>query len=315
MILNRSHAPWAFLVLLVSAGCGVLYLANFHPALLPFHVALPPQFGPVPPIRNTVGGTPLGLIFGIVALLIFLFASALGIRKKKRRWPIGHVQLWLKAHIWLSILTIPLVLFHCGFRHGGAMPTVLLVLYSIVMASGFFGLGMQQIMPRIMTEKLPREVVYEEIPYLRKQLIETALTLRRELRTSARKAAEPILVTAGTSHGAAPAAPSEDSSEQAIADFLDTEGLQFLHSRSTRGQRLEDRKVSDDVFRLLRLNVSPKWYSRVDEVQMWCEDRRCMDVQVRLQHWLHGWLLFHVPVSFALLVMTFWHAYITLIYL
>ena len=112
-------------------------------------------------------------------------------------------------------------------------------------------------------------------------------------------------------------APSEDSSEQAIADFLaDTEGLQFLHSRSTRGQRLENRKVSDDVFRLLKLNVSQKWYSKVwMEVQMWCEDRRCMDVQVRLQHWLHGWLLFHVPVSYALLVMTFWHAYITLVYL
>ena len=161
MILNRSHAPWAFFVLLVSAGCGVLYLANFHPALLPFRVTLPPQFGPVPPIRNTVGGTPLGLIFGSVALLIFLFASALGIRKKKRRWPIGHrAALAQGPHLASPVLTIPLVLFHCGFRHGGTMPTVLLAVYAIVMVSGFFGLGMQQIMPRVMTEKLPREVVY-----------------------------------------------------------------------------------------------------------------------------------------------------------
>ena len=56
-----------------------------------------PLLGEAPPLRNTYGGTPLGLIFGSVAFLIFLFASALGIRKKQRTWPIGSVQFWLKA--------------------------------------------------------------------------------------------------------------------------------------------------------------------------------------------------------------------------
>jgi len=30
---------------------------------------------------------------------------------------------------------------------------------------------------------------------------------------------------------------------------------------------------------------------------------------------LHGWLIIHVPISFVLLVWTFWHAYITWGYL
>ena len=33
-----------------------------------------------------------------------------------------------------------------------------------------------------------------------------------------------------------------------------------------------------------------------------------MDIQTRLQHWLHGWLLIHVPVSMLLIVVTLWHA-------
>ena len=87
---------------LASAVCGVLFVANFFPHRLPFAFALPAFLGPSPPLRHTYGGTPLGLIFGAVAFLIFLFAAALGIRKKKRTWPIGNVQWWLKAHLWLN---------------------------------------------------------------------------------------------------------------------------------------------------------------------------------------------------------------------
>ena len=40
-----------------------------------------------------------------------------------------------------------------------------------------------------------------------------------------------------------------------------------------------------------------------------------MDLQLRLHHWMHGWLLIHVPTSFALLVVTAWHAWIAVSYL
>jgi hypothetical protein len=141
MRLDRSHIPWAVLILVASGVAGLLFVANFFPYLLPFSFPLSERwFGPVPPVRHTYGGTPLGLVFGTLAFLIFLFASALGIRKKKRLWRIGNVQTWLKAHIWLTIFTVPLVLFHCGFKWGGPHTTTLLVLYILVMASGFSAL-------------------------------------------------------------------------------------------------------------------------------------------------------------------------------
>jgi hypothetical protein len=45
-----------------------------------------------------------------------------------------------------------------------------------------------------------------------------------------------------------------------------------------------------------------------------CEEKRQLDDQVRLHHWLHGWLLVHLPLSAALLLLAFVHALIALRY-
>ncbi|MHA3770857.1 hypothetical protein ACXR0O_04895 [Verrucomicrobiota bacterium sgz303538] len=325
MILNRRHIPWALFTLLASLVAAVFYLANFHPQWLPFKFELPPQFGPIPPVRNTVGGTPLGVVFGSLSLLIFLFAAALGIRKKRRLWRIGNPQMWLRAHIWLTILTIPLILFHSGFKSGGPMTTAVMVLYSIVMVSGFWGLAMQQFMPRLMTESLPREVVFEQIPHVRGMLVEAAEKFRAEMQNAAKaatevKAAPAAVAPEGEGSVAVTAVPAVDleKADQSIPllrEFLDEECLRYLKARRGERHRLGDQKVSDDVFRLLKLNVAEKYHAQVDDMRSWCDDRRLMDLQTKLHHWLHGWLLVHVPLSFALLVLTIWHAWIALTFL
>ena len=78
--------------------------------------------------------------------------------------------------------------------------------------------------------------------------------------------------------------------------------------------RLNNSRFSDDTFRFLKLRVAAAYRSRVEEMQGWCDERRLLDRQVHLQHWLHGWLFVHVPFSFLLLLLTFWHAYVTLFY-
>ena len=60
------------------------------------------------------------------------------------------------------------------------------------------------------------------------------------------------------------------------------------------------------------MRVAAAYRVRVEEMQGWCDERRLLDLQTRMQHWLHGWLLVHVPLSFLLLLMTVWHAFVTL---
>ena len=177
-IVNRAHLPWFVFVVIATIFAAWLYIGNFSPQSLPSALQLPRVFVQKPVEYRNAGGTPLGLIFGSIALAIFVFAALLGVRKKVVLWRIGTVQRWLRAHIWLTLLTIPLVILHTGFRLGGAMTTLIVVLYIVVMVSGIYGLVLQHYMPTIMLERLPAESVYEQIPHIRAQLVAAATKMR-----------------------------------------------------------------------------------------------------------------------------------------
>src|SRR4051812_48411156 len=289
MLINRSHIPWFLLVLIATLVAGLLYFANFHPARVPFF-KLPSIFGPVPPVRNTVGGTPLGLIFGITSFSIFLIAAGLGIRKKRRLWPIGHVQTWMRAHIWLTTLTIPLILFHCGFHFGGPMTTTLMVLYLVVMVSGFWGLALQQFMPSLMARRLPQEAVFEAIPHVRAELVEAAEKLWRELAPGGRKpergvheGTEPHLQEGGSAVSVLVApmaeADTDAQSRKSISEFLHDQVFPYLQAENGRRHRLANARLAEGELRALKLACSPKWQPQVGLMEQWVFDRRNLDSQ------------------------------------
>ncbi len=478
-IFNRAHVPWAVFVLLATLFALWIYLGNFDPEMLPSGLRLPRGLIQKPSEHRSVGGTPIGLVFGSIALAIFIFAALLGVRKKLVLWRIGTVQRWLRAHIWLTFLTIPLVIFHSGFRLGGPMTTFLIVLYIIVMISGIYGLALQHQMPRIMMERLPAESVYEQIPHIRGQLHAAAKKMRDSFKpvpppsakitdagapaASAAKAVTagstpmasttgelstptaraktavgstitaesveipappktpgamagdpasaksapviaagserekppetmgtptarvpegtvvppgtekvtgvapaeviPRAITPPTPLVAASAAPAEKTSpaaigepvaraadpdsakptaatlatkgatvgapkpggkaiapasdlasEAALLDFLDRQILPYLAAKRGDRMRLGNARFSEDTIRFVKLRVAEGYRERVEEIQGWCDERRMLDLQTKLHHWLHGWIFLHAPVSFLLLMGTIWHAFVTLFY-
>ena len=184
-ITNWKHFPWFVFVILATVAACLLYLGNFHPDRMPAGIRLPPSLIQTPTEHQTVGGTPLGLAFGAISLGIFVFAALLSLRKKIPLWRVGTVQRWLRAHIWLTFLTIPLILLHSGFRLGGPMTTLLMGLYALVMVSGIYGLVLQHLMPRLMKERLPAETVFEQIPHIRAQLCVAAEKMRDSFKPAA----------------------------------------------------------------------------------------------------------------------------------
>ena len=322
MIINRQHWGWAAFVILASAAAALLYVGEFHPERLSFRVQLPPNLHrDVRETGRSVGGTPLGLIYGSVAAAIFVFAALLGIRRKRPTLKVGRLQLWLKAHIWLTLLTVPLILLHCGFSSGSPMTRWLLVIYGIVMVSGVYGLALQHFLPRLMKEQVPLETIFEQIPHIRNQLREMADELRKSLEPAPVPAtATPAPATAGAAVAVAEPATAvvteaaPDSSVQVLKQFLEEAALPYLNAH--RGDRLllGSQRVSDDQFRLLKISVGAEWQSKVEQLQAWCDERRQLDLQTKLQHWLHGWLLVHIPFSVILLIFTAWHAVAALFY-
>jgi hypothetical protein len=336
-IFNRAHVPWFLFVLIGTAAAVWIYAGNFLPDRLPPALSLPGVLTQSPSGHRNAGGTPVGLILGSIAFAIFIFAGLLGIRKRLLRLRVGSVQSWMRAHIWLTLLTIPLVVLHSGFRLGGPMTILLVVLYVIVMISGIYGLILQHRIPRVMQERVPVETIYEQIPHVKRKLCTAAQSLRKSFDTpgsskilaaaAARTAdalglaeaseygtANPVrdAVTAAVSIEQIAPAPDQES-ENALLDFLDQQVLPYLCSRRGR-LGLAQTQFSNDAFRFVKLHVAVPYRGLVEEIQSWCDERRMLDLQTKLHRWLHAWLFVHVPISFVLIILTGWHAFVTLFY-
>ena len=120
---------------------------------------------------------------------------------------------------------------------------------------------------------------------------------------------QPIAKPSGLVKGVA---ATDADSEVALLDFLDRQIIPYLSAR--RGDRLLFGKArfSEDTFRFVKLRVTEAYRDRVEEIQSWCDERRMLDLQAKLHHWLHAWLFVHAPFSFLLLMLVFWHAFVTL---
>ena len=373
-IFNRSHVPWLIFVVLATIAASWVYVGNFHPRRLPAGLGLPPSLVQKPSEHRSVGGTPLGLTYGAIAFAIFIFATLFSVRKRVVLWRLGTLQRWMRSHIWLTLLTIPLVLLHSGFRLGGPMTTLLMALYVIVMVSGIYGLALQHQMPHIMKERLPAETVFEQIPHIREQVVIAAEKMRDSFKPAPPKktdagapAPSPVkTVTSGSTpmastvgHMSTPtaraktvvgstiiaaavspsppaaigtemkseaplprsvarakpaAAEGDADSEAVLVEFLERQVLPYLKAKRGERFRLGNSRFSDDTFRFVKLRVPEVYRARVEEIQAWCDERRMLDLQTKLHHWLHAWLFVHVPFSFLLLMLTAWHAFVTLFY-
>src|SRR5258706_1211486 len=157
MRIDRTHRPW-WMFTLIALGIGAAVYVLY---------AVRSPGGPR-------GGNALGLTFGIAGYTLMLFAGLLGARKKVPVCRIGRAQTWMRGHLWLGLLSLPLILFHGGFAFRGPLTALLMLLFVIVVVSGVVGAALQHYLPRIMTKQVPMETIYEEIPRVRAQLREEA---------------------------------------------------------------------------------------------------------------------------------------------
>jgi len=256
------------------------------------------------------GGSAIGLTFGIVGSAFMVFSGLLAGRKKLPVWRLGRAQTWMRGHLWLGLLSLPIVLFHGGFRFGGPLTSVLMVLLIIVVASGVFGAALQHYMPHMMTIQVPSETIFEQVDHVREQLVADADRL-------AGAASGPTDVIASAGGGmiatAEPAVALEEGTE-ALRSFYMREMRPFLQSHGARHQLLSDKERAHSTFEGLRTLLPAEAHDVTRKLEQICEEERQLRRQVTLHHWLHGWLMMHIPLSLALLLLGCVHAIVALRY-
>jgi hypothetical protein len=149
LIIDRTQRTWAALSIATCAIATGVYVIYAMTSL-----------------NGPSGGSLTGLIFGIIAAAMMIFAGLLAVRRRYPAARLGSAQFWLRGHLWIGTLTVPFALFHAGFGWGGRLELLLWLLFFAVVLSGFWGLALQQILPRMMLEQIPRETFLEQIPHL-----------------------------------------------------------------------------------------------------------------------------------------------------
>ncbi|HTZ95056.1 MAG TPA: hypothetical protein VMB18_01580 [Terriglobales bacterium] len=281
----------------------------------------------IPYVRSSPQGpdgrSAMGLIYGSVGSAFMLFAGLLGARKKKPIWRVGRAQSWMRGHLWLGTLSFPIILFHSGFHFGVGLTRFLMWLFVIVFISGICGAVLQHYMPRVTTQRVPMETIYEQIGSVREQLVKEASAIVEEtsaaLLGSVEEASElqrATAASAGTMGGLTVASglQVDESANNELREFFGREMEPFLNAAGSRGLALGNRDRSRSMFQQLRLMLPPNLHSAVDDLENICEEKRELDQQTRYHRILHGWLLVHIPFSYAVLLLGAIHAVTALKY-
>jgi len=327
MRLDSTQRSWFF----ISVAIFVLSLAIYIPYTLTS-------------AKGPTGGSAFGLAFGFVGFAFMLFAAALGARKRVPTWRLGRAQAWMRGHLWLGFLALPLILFHGGFHFGGTLTLILMWLLILTVASGVFGAALQNYLPRMMTKDVPLETIYDEIGHIRRLLHEEAdhameslcgplgftykseeagqraggFTAMRALTASTVALRTSAAVSAGASVATAVAAAPEiillnDEQSAPLRRFYCGELRPYLvHPK--RRQSLSDAGRARSSFNAVRTLVPPSAHATIADLEDICDEARQLFLQERMHHWLHGWLLVHIPLSLALILLGAVHAVMALRY-
>lgn len=149
MLIDGGHKAWFWTTLGLLAAASGAYAVYARTAL-----------------DGPRGGSVPGLLFGVAGSALMIYAGLISARKKAPTWQVGSAQTWLRGHLWLGSLSVPLILFHAGFRWGGPLEQALLLVFVAIVASGVFGLVLQQFVPRQITSRVPLETFYAQVPHV-----------------------------------------------------------------------------------------------------------------------------------------------------
>ena len=300
MRIDKTHQSWAVASAVILGAAILLYFpyALFYPG------------GPS-------GNTWPGLIYGIIGYAMMLFAGLMGARKRVPLWRVGRAQVWMRGHLWLGALSLPILLLHSAFMARGPLTVLLMTLLVITVLSGITGALLQHFLPKRLTASVQLETIYEQIPEVREQLLSEAGGIVDALCAVPEAETAAVAVGAGIGGTAADDDAGPELTEDQRANLQQVykhEIFPFLLNPEQSGSPLADTVRSKAFFEALRRQNPTSVHEALGDLESICEEERQLIEQRRKYLLLHGWLLVHVPLSITLLVLGGIHALVAIHY-
>jgi hypothetical protein len=223
------------------------------------------------------GGSWLGYTLGTIGVVLILWLTLLGIRKRRMSRGAWSLKAWTSAHVYLGLSLIVIGTLHSGFQLGWNVHSLAYILMMIVILSGIWGISVYSTLPRIMSANRDQTTEAQMLAGLR--------SIDRQLHD----AAQPLdQYHAGLVH----AALDEDPF-----------GGGILRRLSNRYPRCKTRAA--------HAQITPLTDAQSEKVASLLERKKSLLARTRkhlqLKAMLEIWLYLHVPMTFALIAALFAH--------
>jgi hypothetical protein len=219
------------------------------------------------------GGTWYGYTLGTIGLLLIVWLSLLGVRKRKMTAGRWSLKAWTSAHVYLGLSLIVIGTLHTGFQLGWNVHTLAWALMMVVILSGLYGVVAYATLPVALSNnarEMTRAQMVEALEGTDRQLDTAAQPLERQRADLVIAALEEDVFGAGVWSRLTGRYP-RCRTTRAIVDF---------------GIGMKPDENEDKVRTLLGRRKS-----QLDQI------RRHMKIRARLEVWLY----LHVPMTIALL--------------
>jgi hypothetical protein len=235
-------------------------------------------------LRSQAYASGWWLLAAVIGLALF------GARKKLPVLPLGSARAWLRVHAFGGVAAVALFGMHVDWRvPDGALEGLVATLFAIVAASGVVGMALSRLLPLRLTTR-GESLLFERIPAARE-------ALRREIGDLVVDAAE-----------AGDARLLADFHEHRLVHFLAGPRNVVAHWLDLERPR---RRLLAELGALARY-ASPREREVLDGIAARVRRKDDLDFQHAQQVLLKYWLFAHVPLTWALLVVTAAHVLLAL---
>ncbi len=228
------------------------------------------------------GGTWYGYTLGTIGVLLIVWLSLLGIRKRKITTGAWSLKAWTSAHVYLGLSLIVIGTLHTGFQFGWNVHTLAYALMMLVIITGIYGVAVYA--------TLPAQLSSGRGEMTRQQMIEALTAIDRQLEA----AAQPL--------------------GRADADLVIAALQQDVFHGGAWGRLTGSYPACTTAMALRRLDRTKSAESSADEIarvhalltrrsEQLAQIRRVL----RIRGLIEVWLFIHVPATIALLAALLAH--------
>lgn len=259
------------------------------------------------------GGSWLGYTLGGVGTALILWLLWLGVRKRRYRSTLGSVKGWTSAHVYLGLSLIVIATLHCGFQFGLNIHTLAYALMVLVVASGVWGIVAYDRLPTRITQLrsgTTREAWVDEVFDLNEQTIKLADQMTPAVHQRIVASAEKLRLGGSLRQQWRGAVSSQETA--ALTALLHERANTLLRERDNH--RVDPSAQSTVMFmagQLRQAAAGEQEALRIQQLLDLVARRNELVGRINRDVGLHArlqlWLLFHVPLSFALLAALIAH--------